>query len=76
MIMGSNMAEAARTMVIASMTSEKNENEQKVKLFLRFYSNDFSSQEREDIVRYLKGKNRKNPKPEIKNSKQIRMTKI
>jgi hypothetical protein len=55
MIMGSNMAEVARTMVLASIAPEKNKNERRVKLFLRIYGNDFSSRQREDIVGYLRG---------------------
>ena len=52
--MGVQMFETARQMAIASFKSdEKSAAELRVKLFLRFYSDDFDEKTRNAIVNYL-----------------------
>lgn len=53
MIMGSRMFDACREMVLASLPEELSEDEIRVRLFLRFYGNDFNEETREKIVGYL-----------------------
>lgn len=55
-IMGADMAESAKVMVLSSMDREKSEAEKRVYLFLKFYYNDFSEKDRNKIVSYLKNK--------------------
>jgi len=53
--MGIQMFETARQMVIASFNShKKSTTELRVKLFLRFYGNDFDEQARSVIVEHLR----------------------
>ena len=53
-IMGADMAEAAKVMALSSMTRKESDTEKRIKLFLRFYFNDFSKSEREKIIQHLK----------------------
>ena len=52
--MGARMEEAAREMVLASISDEKTESETKTELFLRYYKNDFSDEEITKIINHLK----------------------
>ena len=52
--MGARMEEAAREMVLASISDEKTESEKKTDIFLRYYKNDFSDEEITKIIKHLK----------------------
>ena len=52
--MGARMEEAARELVLASISDEKTEGEKKTAIFLRYYSNDFSDEEITKIIKHLK----------------------
>ena len=50
MLMGFEMHESAREIVLASLPGEMSEEERRRQLFLRFYSRDFDRAEREKIA--------------------------
>jgi len=53
--MGASMFDMAKKMVLASLPIQE-ESECRIRLFLRFYGNDFDEQEREKIIRHIKEK--------------------
>jgi len=53
--MGASMFDMAKKMVLVSLPIQE-ENECRIRLFLRFYGNDFDEQEREKIIRHIKEK--------------------
>ncbi|MCH7773243.1 MAG: hypothetical protein IH784_02415 [Bacteroidetes bacterium] len=50
MKIASDMFDTARTLVIASLDKNLNDTEKRKALFLRFYGNDFSEDEKEKIL--------------------------
>ncbi len=48
--MGLNACDTARRLVLASLPPDLDETERRVALFLRYYNNDFSPEQREKIV--------------------------
>ena len=52
--MSAKMEETARKMVISSLPDDLNEDQKKIKIFMRYYKNDFSQQEINEIKKYLK----------------------
>ncbi len=61
--MGLSMCETARRIVLASLPPDLDETERRVALFLRYYQNDFTPAQRENIIASLRqyGKAPKNP---------------
>lgn len=53
MKIASDMFDTARTLVIASLDKNLNDTEKRKALFLRFYGNDFSREEKEKILSNL-----------------------
>lgn len=53
MIMGFSMLNFARRIVLSSIGKDASAEEQRRKLFLRFYRNDFSQEERDKILKQL-----------------------
>lgn len=53
MIMGSRMFDACREMSLASLPEDLSDTEIRMRLFLRFYGNEFDEETREEIVEYL-----------------------
>ncbi len=53
LLMGANMAESAKIIALSSMAKEENDINKKIKLFLRFYSNDFTKSEQAKIINHL-----------------------
>ena len=51
--MSAKMEETARKMVISSLPDDLNEDQKKIKIFMRYYKNDFSKQEINKIKKYL-----------------------
>jgi hypothetical protein len=50
MKIASDMFDTARTLVLASLDKNLNDTEKRKALFLRFYGNDFSREEKEKIL--------------------------
>ena len=50
MKIASDMFDTARTLVLASLDKNLNDTEKRKALFLRFYGNDFSTNEKEKIL--------------------------
>jgi len=50
MKIASDMFDTARALVLASLDKNLNDKEKRKALFLRFYGNDFSANERENIL--------------------------
>ncbi len=48
--MGLNACDTARRLVLASLPPDLDETERRVALFLRYYNNDFSPEQREKII--------------------------
>ena len=48
--MGLNACNTARRFVLASLPPDLDETERRVQLFLRYYTNDFSPEQREKII--------------------------
>ncbi len=53
MKIASDMFDTARTLVLASLDKNLNDKEKRKALFLRFYGNDFSANEKEKILNKL-----------------------
>ncbi len=53
MKIASDMFDTARTLVLASLDKNLNDTEKRKALFLRFYGNDFSANEKEKILSNL-----------------------
>jgi len=53
MKIASDMFDTARTLVLASLDKKLNDTEKRKALFLRFYGNDFSTNEKEKILNNL-----------------------
>lgn len=53
-LMGIDACRAARKLVMASLPPDLDETERRVALFLRYYENDFSPEQREKIVASLR----------------------
>lgn len=53
MKIASEMFDTARTLVLASLDKNLNDKEKRKALFLRFYGNDFSTNEKEKILSNL-----------------------
>lgn len=53
MKIASDMFDTARTLVLASLDKKLNDTEKRKALFLRFYGNDFSTNEKEKILSNL-----------------------
>jgi hypothetical protein len=53
MKIASDMFDTARTLVLASLDKNLNDTEKRKALFLRFYGNDFSTNEKEKILNNL-----------------------
>ena len=53
MKIASDMFDTARTLVLASLDKNLNDKEKRKALFLRFYGNDFSENEKENILSNL-----------------------
>jgi len=53
LLMGLEMFETARKIVLSSFPPNLSENEIRKRLFLRFYGNDFSEEEKEKILANL-----------------------
>ncbi len=53
MKIASDMFDTARTLVLASLDKNLNDTERRKALFLRFYGNDFSENEKEKILSNL-----------------------
>jgi hypothetical protein len=53
-IMGARMFDFAKTMAVASFPEGLSEEEFRVQLFLRFYGNDFSKEEKDKIIDHIK----------------------
>jgi hypothetical protein len=56
-MMGIEMFESAKKIVIASFPKDLSRTEFKEKLFLRFYENDFSKEELEKIIEWIRKNN-------------------
>lgn len=54
MMLGFASCATARQIVLSSFPKGLSEKEIRVRLFLRYYSNDFSEEEKEKIIRHLK----------------------
>jgi len=53
LLMGLEMFETARKIVLSSFPENLPENEIRKRLFLRFYGNDFSEEEKENILKRM-----------------------
>jgi hypothetical protein len=56
-MMGIEMFETAKKIVIASLPEDLSESEFKEKIFLRFYENDFSKNELDKIIEWIRDNN-------------------
>lgn len=57
LLMGLSMFDASKSIVTASILAEEpdiQEQDLRIRLFLRFYKNDYNQAERERIIKYLK----------------------
>ncbi|HNF14669.1 MAG TPA: hypothetical protein PK453_13445 [Leptospiraceae bacterium] len=52
-MIATSMYDTAREIVLSSLPPNLTEKEKRVQLFLRFYGNDFSDEEKEKIVNHL-----------------------
>ncbi len=65
LLMGFSMLNFARRIVLSSIGKDTTPGEQRKKLFLRFYRDDFDRKERDTILRRLEQEPAQKPDPEL-----------
>lgn len=61
MLMGFASCQAAKSMVLASFPPDLSEKEKRIRLFLRYYSNDFTEEQKAKIIKHLESLNYDEP---------------